>query len=581
MKRFIKILIPILLSVAIIASIGWYLFEYDADFTRDQLVNLARRFESDGNQAMAIRLYSLAYDHSEKDSEVAIELAELFRASGNYTKAEYTLSNAIADGGGLELYKSLCRVYVEQDKIMDAVRMLDNVTDPVIRSQLDSLRPSAPVAVPEAGRYNSYISVSFQDMTDKIYVSTDDEYPSISSQPFTTPLTLSAGETTIHAVAIGADGLVSPAQSFSYTVAGVVEPVILSDSAIDRTVRQLLQVEADHVLYTNELWQITSLIVPKDAQSLEDLAWMPFLEQVAIKDGTVTSLEPLASLSNLTDLIITDTSLSSSDLAFIAALPKLTSLTLSGCGLSSISELASAKGLTWVDLSFNTIGNLLPLSGMEQLTYADVSHNALSSLGAFSGMQALTELYASYNALDTLSDLSDCPALAVLDLTGNQLTTLSGVENLTALRAFYGAFNNLTDVNALSSCTLIGELDISNNKISDISALSTLKELRSLNFSYNQITALPSFDKSCPLVSVKGSSNHLTSLEALRGLDTLNYVYMDQNADLTSVEPLVECYALVEVSVYGTRVSDARLLTDPVDGRDRNITVYYAPFLGE
>ena len=34
------------------------------------------------------------------DAAGAIELAEQYKSSGNFTKAEFTLSNAIADGGG-------------------------------------------------------------------------------------------------------------------------------------------------------------------------------------------------------------------------------------------------------------------------------------------------------------------------------------------------------------------------------------------------------------------------------------------------------------------------------------------------
>ena len=577
MKRFIKTIIPILLSVAIIASIGWYLFEYDTEFTRDQLVGLARKFEEDGNPSMAIRLYNMAYEHADGDSDVALELAELFRDAGNYTKAEYTLSNAIADGGGLELYMALCRIFVEQDKILDAVNMLDNITDPVIKAQLESMRPKAPVAVPEEGRYNDYIRVSFQSAPGTVYATFDGGYPSIENGAFNQSVTLTAGETLARAVTVGENGLVSPLATFSYTIAGVVEPITLSDSAIDRTVRQLLQVSEDHTIYSNELWEITALVIPADAQSLEDLVWMPFLEQVAIKDSTIADLAPLTNLSNLTELIITDTTVSSSDLAFISRLPKLTSLTLSGCNLSSISELSSAAGLTYLDLSFNTIGNILPLSGMSELEYVNVSHNALTSLAVFSNKQTLAELYASYNSIPSVEDLSDCPALSVLDMTGNQLTTLEGVEKLSGLRGFYAAFNQLTEIAGLEKCVLIGDLDISNNQITDITALSTLNQLVNLNFSFNQVAALPAFSKACPLVSIKGSSNQLTSLEPLRGLNTLNYVTMDQNPELTSVAPLVECYLLVEVSVYGTSVTDARLLTEPIDGRDRNITVFYSP----
>ena len=574
MKRFIKVIIPLLLAVSIIASIGWYLFIYDTDFTRDQLIRLARYFEGQGNQSLAIDLYSMAYEQSDQDEAVAIELAELFRNDGNYTKAEYTISHAIADGGTLDLYIALCKLYVEQDKLIDAVNMLDNVADPAIKNQLDSMRPDAPVPTPQPDTYNEYLDVTFQNSTGAIYACTDGDYPSIADGPYASPISLPGGQTEIMALTVGDNGLVSSLQTFQYTVAGVIEEVTFTDSAIERTVRELLAINEDHVIYTNELWEITSLIVPEDATSLVDLTWLPMLEQIAIKNSTITSLEHLAQLSSLTDLVISDTPVNSGDLAFIAGLPKLTCLTLRNCGLSGISELSTATGLTWLDLSNNIIGNTAPLANMKKLEYVDLSYNALTSLETFQGMESLYELYASYNSINTTAPLENCPILSTLDLDGNLLTSLEGLENLPNLRTLSVAFNQLTDVSNLAACTNIGDLDISNNKIADITALSTLTQMLNFNFSYNQVTELPAFTADCALVYIKGSANQLTSLKKLGNLEHLNYVIMDQNHGLTSISALKNCHTLLEISVYGTGVTDVSSVRATLGD---HVTIFYSP----
>ena len=51
MKRAIRILVPILLAIALIACLIWYLFVYDPNLTRDFLLSQARRFERQGAQA--------------------------------------------------------------------------------------------------------------------------------------------------------------------------------------------------------------------------------------------------------------------------------------------------------------------------------------------------------------------------------------------------------------------------------------------------------------------------------------------------------------------------------------------------
>ena len=112
MKNSTKKLVPFLLVVLIIASIVWYGFVYDRDFIRDMLLSQARYNSTNGNPTLASWFYDLAYEYSGQDEHVAIELANQFKQDGNYTKAEYTLSNAIADGGTAELYVALCKTYV-------------------------------------------------------------------------------------------------------------------------------------------------------------------------------------------------------------------------------------------------------------------------------------------------------------------------------------------------------------------------------------------------------------------------------------------------------------------------------------
>jgi internalin A len=123
----------------------------------------------------------------------------------------------------------------------------------------------------------------------------------------------------------------------------------------------------------------------------------------------------------------------------------------------------------------------------------------------------------------------------------------------------------------LASITNITDLNISNNKIADISFLKAHIHLKQLDFSNNQVSVLPAFPKDCSLSSINGSRNNLTDLKPLYGLKELNYVVMDYNSGITSVNPLSSCVTLVEVSVYGTAVTDVSALTK------LNIIVKYAP----
>ena len=63
-------------------------------------------------------------------------------------------------------------------------------------------------------------------------------------------------------------------------------------------------------------------------------------------------------------------------------------------------------------------------------------------------------------------------------------------------------------------------------------------------------------------MTIDGTNNLLDSLDNLAGLENLNNVLMDYNADITSVDALASCHLLMQVNVYGTQVSEVSKLTD-------------------
>ena len=570
MNRAVKRILPILLTIVIICSCAWYLLVYDREFTRDALLKHARFFEEREKHNIAAWFYDNAYLQTDEGENIAIELAEHFKSIGNYTKAEVTLADAIADGGSADLYIALCQTYVEQNKLLDAVTMLDNISDPAIKAQLEELRPSLPKINYEPGFYSQYITVTLSDYEGDLYTTSNGTYPSTDDTPGVDEFTLVGGENRIFALVVGENGLVSPLAIYGYTVGGVIEEVTLKDSAIDSIVRKQLGVDSDTKLLSSDLWKITSLKLPKGAETYKDLAYFSQLETLTIQNSTAESLEGLRNMSYLTTLTLTDCVVSEEDLQIIGALPSLTDLTLSGCSLSSIENLGAASKLTTLDLSNNTIRNLSPLSFMTSLTELNVSHNALDSLNAISSLTSLKILDVSYNALSSVAPLSSCASLTKLYVNNNTLANLDGLEKIQGLTTLSAGFNSLTDVTALKTMKSITKLDISNNKLTDISCLASLDKLQTLNFSRNQVKKLPEWSVDCALVTIDGSYNKLGSIASLSGYKKLNEVIMDYN-NLYYVNALANCPKLIKVSVYGNEVSDVSELTK------KDIIVNYNP----
>ncbi len=575
MKKAFRIILPIVLVLAIVVCVGWYLNIYDREFTRDMLLQGARYFESRGNHTLASQIYDLAYRQHGDNDAVAIELAEQHKAAGNYTKAEYTLSRAIADGGGIDLYIALCKIYVEQDKLLDAAEMLNHITNNEVKSQLDAMRPSAPTCSPDPVASGSYytqlISVSISAKEGTLYVNANGEFPSIQKDLYQREIQLAEGENTIYAVAVADNGLVSPASVFGFTVGGIIKKIDFADPAVESAIRQMLGFSDTKEIYSNDLWDIKEFVVPADTRDLSDLQHFTFLEKVTIAGIPSGQLSNLSGLIYLKDISITNTIIQAEELPVIGALPKLERLTMNSCSLSTLAGLEKASGLIYLNAGNNTIRNLSPLAGLKNLQTIDLQHNALNDLSALSALDKLESLNVAFNSLSSLSPLSSVAALQWLDCGNNALQNLAGIQNLTELTYLNLSYNTIADISPLSECTKLTHLEISNNEITDLSPLAAIRAISHLDFSRNQVAEIPAFSSNSALVSINGSHNQITSLEPLKGLSRLNFVHMDYNPDLESIEPLTSCHLLIQVDVFGTKVKDVDALTS------QSIIVNYDP----
>lgn len=566
MKKAMRIILPILLVIAIIASSIWYLFIYDRAFARDMLLSCARFSESHGSMTLSTWFYNQAYNLAGSDGgsrdQVAIELAQQYKKTKNYTKAEYTLTNAIADGGGIDLYIALCKIYVEQDKLYDAVNMLDNVTNPEIKAQLEKMRPAAPQLSPDpTQKYNQYISVTVTAQSGTLLVATGGNYPSKYDTPYSAPMRLTDGENVIYALALSKDGLVSSLTSATYTVGGVIKEVDFQDSAIEAEVRKLLNVSDEKQLYNSDLWKITQFTVPAGVTCYDDLSHMIFLTELTLEDGVSGDLTCIQLMQNLNKLTIKNTTVNRESLDAIGKLIYLKDLTLQGCNLSNITALEKLTAIETLNLSNNSINDISALGEMKKLKTLNLEHNVIGEISALSNLGLLETVDVSNNIITSLAPISGLASIKWLDAGTNTISTLGNSFSLPSLTYLNLKANKLSNVSGLADCTAITELDISGNAITDITRLASLNNMRTLDFSNNQVTALPEFMTDCSLVNIKGSHNNVSNLEPLSGLANLNNVYMDYNPEITSVSCLSNCYKLIEVNVYGTKVTDTSSLT--------------------
>lgn len=554
MKIVLKILIPLVLIIALLVSACWYFLIYNRPLTVDFLMQQASSMVSAKRYDRAILYNKWAWNLMPERTDLALDLADTYIATGNYTKAEYTLVSAISSNPGKAgLYEALCRIYVEQDKLLDAVQMLDRITDADVVEYMSTARPAAPFLTPESGYYTEYIEVEAQSDAPYIYITTDGKYPSNDSDLYCGPLTMNAGETTLIALAVNEQGLVSPAAVFGYTVGGVVEPITLSDPAVDAAVRDILGYTAADTIMSDDLWDIQALELPETVAELNDLARFTGLTSLKINNVSGLEMSVFHQIPTLQTLDLTGCTISTQSLEAISSLTNLTTLRLSNCALTDISALST-------------------LSKLEEL---DLSGNFISDISVVALMPEMKNIYLSNNPLESIAGLSICNQLLHVDIRDCGLHSIGALSQKKELQSLLATNNQISDLTPLLGCKSLRTLLLTNNLISDISVLKTLPNLETFEANYNAITKIPDIRKTAvALVSFIANYNDIEDVSGLSGIRTLNYVELDYN-QVKDIQPLAENYNLIQLDIWDNPIPDVAEAVKPFE--ESSIIVNYNP----
>ena len=113
--------------------------------------------------------------------------------------------------------------------------------------------------------------------------------------------------------------------------------------------------------------------------------------------------------------------------------PSLTSLAITDGFVHDLAPLANLTGLEALLLRKNRIDDLTPLKDLTALKRLDLAGNMIPDLSALRGLTALERLYLNQNPIADLNLLSNLTALRTLELVGTQVTDLTPLLALSAL----------------------------------------------------------------------------------------------------------------------------------------------------
>ena len=555
-----KIVRPAVFLAVIALLYGAYTL-FGARVINSFTLRAAEQAREAGDFGRAANLYARVLDNSPRDETLRLLVCDLYREAGNFSRAEYTLTAGLRDvGPGAALYRKLCAVYVEQDKLLDGIRSPDT------RDKLDAARPKPPEYLWPGGIYEERFEAELAAGAGcLIYVSWVGAVPSVSADLYTGPYAPPPGTTRARAVAVDGEGLVSGWADCEYLLENIVDPVVFADPALERVIREAAGRPAGP-LYTSDLWDVTALVSaePADYRTLDDLLYCPKLQTLDLL-GVYgrCDLSVLPSLDGLTSLSLRSFGVDSLDLEQIGPCAGLEELNLAGNNIGSAEALAGLESLQVLDLAANSILDVTPLGRLGSLRTLRLSQNAVQDLMALSSLGSLRELRIDENRLTSLLGLEELSQLEILNASYNaKLTSVAEIAGLSSLVRFAASHCQIEEMpKSLSGLQSLEELYLAGNSIPNLGGLAGLPSLRALDVQGNAVGSLEPLSGCLALESLNASRNMISSVEPLAGLPALAAVNVEYNA-LKTLLPLKECPSLKEINAFGNG------LTDPLSAWD-------------
>jgi internalin A len=174
------------------------------------------------------------------------------------------------------------------------------------------------------------------------------------------------------------------------------------------------------------------------------------LEQLAILSSTmpINDIAGLEKCKKLKFLFITG---AVGDLAPLASLTNLETVTVKGGKIRDLKPLAGLTNLEYLDLSDNQISDLTPLAGLKKLKALHLSNNQIKDLTPLAALSGLETLYLDGNQIADLKPLAGLKSLATVDVRKNQIADVTPLVGSPAWRYLYLDQNKISDLGPLVS----------------------------------------------------------------------------------------------------------------------------------
>lgn len=185
----------------------------------------------------------------------------------------------------------------------------------------------------------------------------------------------------------------------------------MPDAALRAVVREALELPTDIPLTKEKMLRFDELRAHnKGIFDITGLEFATNLRRLHLSRNPITDLRPLANLTTLENLYLSNVSPETStlDITPLATLINLEALSLENNKISDISPLANLKKLSILHLSNNQISDISPLAGLTELRTLSIKGNLVTDFSPLDALN-LTELRSD-------ADVNDDGMVNILDL---------------------------------------------------------------------------------------------------------------------------------------------------------------------
>jgi hypothetical protein len=184
--------------------------------------------------------------------------------------------------------------------------------------------------------------------------------------------------------------------------------------------------------------------------------------------------------------------------------------------VSSLEPLAKLSSLLSIDISNTPVSDLMPLRNLNAIEVLDCSGTQISTLEPLKYAVNIRELRVRKTPVKSLALLSGFSSLEVLDISNSAVDSLDPLKDLAGIKSLQCANTRVKELKALSGMVNLALLDFSGTLVSDADPLSKCKKLMRVVFDNTRVSSLSPFGDLPELTKIYCDSTGITQEMAMQ-----------------------------------------------------------------